>query len=210
MRVLAAFTNGLALLVLAVWITIEGLQRLADPQPVLGGIMLWVAVGGLIVNLIGFAVLHGGDRDDINLSGALWHVVGDLLGSVAAIIAAIIIVYTNWTPIDPILSIFVAFLVLIAGLRISRRAGHILIQGAPPGLTPDTVRSALIGHVDGVQDAGHIHTWVLTESQPMVTLEVTAVSGACNESLRRAVKQRLEDALNVHHVTVEIVSEPKA
>lgn len=209
MRVLAAFTNGLALLALAVWIMIEGVQRLADPQPVIGGIMLWIAVGGLVVNLIAFAILHGGDSDDINLSGALWHVAGDLLGSVAAIGAAIIIIFTGWMPIDPILSILVAVLVFIAGVSITRRAGHILLQGAPEGLTPETVRAALVGKVDGMKEAGHIHTWVLTENQPMVTLDITASPGTCTERLRRAVKQRLHDELNVHHVTVEIVSEPR-
>lgn len=207
MRVLAAFTNGLALLALSVWILIEGVQRLADPHPVLGGIMLWIAVGGLIVNLIAFAILHGGDSEDINLSGALWHVAGDLLGSVAAIGAALIIIFTDWMPIDPILSMLVALLVLIAGIRITRRAGHILLQGAPEGLTPEIVRAALVGKVEGVKDARHIHTWVLTENQPMVTLEVTALPGTCTERLRRGVKQRLQEELHVDHVTVEIVSE---
>ena len=209
MRVLAAFTNGLALLALSVWIMVEGVQRLADPQPVLGDIMLWVAIGGLIVNIIAFAILHGGDSDDINLSGAVWHVIGDLLGSVAAILAAVIIIFTNWTPIDPILSILVAMLILFAGIRITKRASHILLQGAPNGLTPQTIRAALVGHVDGVKDAGHIHAWTLTEDKPMVTLDVTAMPGACTETLRRAVKKRLEEVLDVHHVTVEIRSEPK-
>lgn len=210
MRVLAAFTNGLALLALSVWILVEGIQRLADPQPVIGGIMLWVAVGGLIVNMIAFAVLHGGDSDDINLSGAVWHVVGDLLGSVAAIAAAIVIIFTNWTPIDPILSIFVALLVFVAGIRITQRAGHILLQGAPDGLTPETIRAALVGQVEGIANAGHIHAWTLTEDQPMVTLNVVAAPGACTEKLRRAVKQRLEVEFHLHHVTVEIESEPEA
>ena len=209
MRVLAAFTNGLALLALSVWIMVEGMLRLADPQPVLGGIMLWVAVGGLVVNLIAFAILHGGDSEDINLSGAMWHVAGDLLGSIAAIGAAVVIIFTGWTPIDPILSILVAVLVLVAGVRITRRAGHILLQGAPEGLTPETIRSALIGQVDGIEDAGHIHVWTLTEDKPMVTLDVTAAPGTCTERLRRAVKERLHDELHVHHVTVEIVSEEK-
>ena len=209
MRVLAAFTNGLALLALAVWIIVEAVQRLADPSPVMGGIMLWVAVGGLIVNLAAFSILHGGDRNDINLSSALWHVAGDLLGSVAAILAAVIILYTNWYPIDPLLSILVAVLVFVAGIGITRRAGHILLQGAPAGLTPQTIRAALVGEVDGVKETNHIHAWTLTEDKPMVTLDVTAEPGMCPERLRRAVKQRLEDHLDVHHVTVEIRSDPK-
>ena len=207
MRVLAAFTNGLALLALAVWILIEGLQRLASPQAVLGDIMLWIAVGGLIVNLVAFAILHGGDKDDINLSGAMWHVAGDLLGSVAAIGAAVIIIFTGWTPIDPILSMLVAVLVFIAGIGITRRAGHILLQGTPTGLTPETIRVALDGQVEGLKEAGHIHAWVLTENQPMITLDVTALPGTCTERLRRAVKKRLHEVFDAHHVTVEIKSE---
>lgn len=207
MRVLAAFTNGLALLALAVWIMVEGIFRLADPQPVLGGIMLWVAIGGLVVNIIAFFILHGGDSEDINLSGAMWHVAGDLLGSVAAIGAAVIIIFTGWTPIDPILSMLVALLVFIAGIGITRRAGHILLQGTPAGLTPETIRAALNGKIEGLQEAGHIHAWVLTESQPMITLDVTAAPGACTERLRRAVKDRLHDIFDAHHVTVEIKSE---
>ena len=118
-RVLAAFTNGLALIALAAWILIEGVQRLQSPQPVMGPLLLGIAVIGLVVNLICFAVLHGGDREDLNLRGALWHVAGDLLGSLAAIIAAIIIIKTGWMPIDPILSMLVAILVLVAGVRIT-------------------------------------------------------------------------------------------
>lgn len=209
MRVLAAFTNGLALIGLSIWIVAASVQRLADPQPVLGGIMLWVAVGGLVVNVVAFAILHGGNRDDINLSGALWHVAGDLLGSLAAIIAAIIIIMTNWTPIDPILSILVAVLVLIAGYKITRRAGHILIQGTPAGLTPSAIRSVLIDHVEGLADTGDIHAWTLTEDKPMVTISVTAAPGTCSEKLRRAVKQRLHDALHIHSATVEVISQRK-
>lgn len=107
MRVLAAFTNGLALMALSVWIVIEGIQRLANPQPVASTIMLVVAIGGLMVNIIAAWVLHGGNKEDINLSGAFWHVIGDLLGSVAAILASMIIMLTSWTTIDPILSILV-------------------------------------------------------------------------------------------------------
>jgi len=124
MRVLASFVNGIALIALAVWIMIEGLIRLLDPQPVASVIMLVVAIGGLVVNLIAAFVLHGGDNDDINLSGALWHVLGDLLGSVAAIAAAIVIMMTDWTPIDPLLSILVSVLVFVAGMRITKRAGQ--------------------------------------------------------------------------------------
>ena len=209
LRVLAAFANGLALLVLSVWIVVEGIQRLANPQPIGGSLMLLVAIGGLIVNLIAAWVLHGGDSDDINLSGALWHVLGDLLGSVAAILAAIIILYTNWLPIDPILSMLVALLVSIAGFRITRRAGHILAQGAPEHLTPTMIRSALSANIDGISSMPHIHVWLLTEDKPVVTVEVQAANAVCPETLRSAVKHHLSVQLRVHLSTVEVVSEPQ-
>jgi len=208
MRVLAAFTNGLLLLGLSVWIMVEGLLRMMDPQPVLGSMMLWVAFGGLIVNLIAAYVLHGGDNNDINLSGALWHVLGDLLGSVAAIVAAIIIIATNWTIVDPLLSVLVALLVFVAGIRITHRAGHILVQGAPEHLTPDIIRSELIDQVDGVLGVQNVHVWLLTEDKPIVTLCIVAEAESGVEALLIDVKQFLIEKMNVHMATVEITAEP--
>ncbi|MEM8635236.1 MAG: cation diffusion facilitator family transporter [Pseudomonadota bacterium] len=205
MRVLAAFTNGLALLALSVWILVEGVQRLLSPSDVMGSLMLAVAAVGLIVNLIAFAVLHGGDRGDLNLSGALWHVAGDLLGSVAAIAAALVIMATGWMPIDPILSMLVAGLVGVAGWRITRRSGHILVEGAPDGLTPKAVSEDLIEHVKGLVDVSHIHTWSLTEKQPMVTLEALPEPGMSPQEIRLAIKDRLAKRFGVTHTTVEIL-----
>ena len=209
LRVLAAFANGLALLALAVWIVIEGIQRLANPQPITGSLMLWVAICGLIVNLISAYVLHGGDSDDINLSGALWHVLGDLFGSVAAIIAAVVIIYTNWLPVDALLSMLVAVLVFVGGVRITRRAGHILAQGAPEHLTPASIRSALLENIDGINSIQQLHVWLLTEDKPVVTVEIEAASSVCPEALRSAVKHHLTTQLHAHLTTVEVVSNPK-
>ena len=111
-QILAAFVNGLSLLFIVGWILYEAVDRFLDPTDVLGETMLVVAAAGLVVNLIAFAVLHGGDRDNLNIRGAVIHVAGDLLGSVAAITAALVIIYTGWMPIDPILSVAVAILIL--------------------------------------------------------------------------------------------------
>lgn len=209
-KILAAFTNGLALIALSVWIVIEAVQRLLDPAPVLGGLMLWVAVGGFLVNVAAFFILHGGDHEhDLNLSGALWHVAGDLLGSVAAILAAIVIIFTHWTPIDPILSTLVALLIAVAGFRITRASAHILLEGAPRGLSAAEIAQDLQANIAGAARVAHIHVWQLTESRPMVTLEVSATPGACPETLRRAVKARLKANFTIGHATVEVISEPK-
>jgi len=116
--VLVAFVNGIALFAIAAWIGVEAWQRLASPIEVRGGTMLWVAGAGLAVNVIVFFVLRGGDETNLNIRAAALHVVGDLLGSVAAVVAAIVILTTGWTPIDPLLSIVVGLIVLRSAWRV--------------------------------------------------------------------------------------------
>lgn len=203
-KILAAFVNGLALIVLAGWIVWEAIHRLMEPQPILGGVLLAVATAGLVVNIIAFFILHGGDREDLNMRGALWHVAGDLLGSVAAIVAAIMILYTGWTPIDPILSAVVAIIILVGGIRITRQSAHILIEGVPSGLEPADIKADLEAHVENAQKVTHVHAWALTEQKPLVTLEVVARDGVCLDALRLAVKARLKEHFGVSHATVEV------
>lgn len=207
-KVLAAFVNGLTLVVLAGWIVLEAAQRLLDPQEVMGSLLLGVAILGLAVNLIAFRILHGGDQEDLNMRAALWHVAGDLLGSVAAIAAALIIMSTGWMPIDPILSVLVALIILVGGVRVVRSTAHILIEGVPPGLTIEAIKSDLESELKDAARVDHIHAWALNESKTLVTLDVEAGPGACIESLRQDVKARLKAKFQIDHVTVEIRSKP--
>jgi cobalt-zinc-cadmium efflux system protein len=206
-KILAAFTNGVVLVLLAAWILWEAINRLMPPVEVMGDVLLVIAVMGLIVNLVAFAILHGGARDDLNLQGAVWHVLGDLFGSLAAIAAAIIILTTGWMPIDPILSVVVAAIVAVAGVRIARQSGHILLEGTPKGLTTAAVRADLVAHVEGLDAVVHIHIWALTEADPLVTLEAVARAGTNPDTLRRAIKTRLAQQFQLTHATVEIISE---
>lgn len=207
MKVLAAFTNGVLLVLLGLWIVWEAVNRLLLPSPVLGELMLGVAALGLVVNIMAFAILHGGNREDLNLRGALWHVAGDLLGSVAAILAAVLILWQGWYIADPLLSILVAGLALYGGVRIARDAGHILIEGTPEGLEAPRIIEDIKANVPGVANVTHVHAWALTESRPLVTLEVTLAAGADAESVRRAVKERLAHAFGASHATVEVIGE---
>lgn len=209
-KVLAAFVNGLALLALAAWIVIEAIQRLIDPPPVMGNLLLVVACLGLVVNIVAFFVLHGGDQHDLNMRGAVWHVLGDLLGSVAAIAAALVILATGWMPIDPLLSVVVALIIAVGGYRLVRSTGHILIEGVPEGLSPADIKADLEATITAAEHVEHIHAWALNETKSLITLDVRAQAGACHESLRRAVKQRLETRFGVSHATVEIHAAPMA
>lgn len=207
-KVLAAFVNGLPLIVLAGWIIIEAIQRLLEPQEVMGHLLLAVAVLGLLVNLVAFRVLHGGNQDDLNMRAALWHVAGDMLGSVAAIAAALIIMSTGWMPIDPILSVLVALIIVVGGVRVVRSTAHILIEGVPPGISLDAIKTHLETELSDAVRVDHIHAWALNETKTLVTLDVEARPGACVESLRQAVKTQLSQEFGIGHVTVEIQSTP--
>lgn len=131
-----------------------------------------------------------------------------MLGSVAAIAAAGIIMATGWMAADPILSVLVALLVGFAGVRIARQSGHILLEGTPEGLSSADITADLTMHISDISGVSHVHAWALTETQRLITLEVTAVPGACIETLRREVKARLAEAFDLSHATVEVVSKP--
>jgi cobalt-zinc-cadmium efflux system protein len=203
-RVLVAFVNGLTLLGICTWIVIEALRRLADPVEVLGGWMLAVAVAGLVVNIAAFALLHGADRENLNIRGALLHVLGDLLGSVAAIAAAGVILATGWTPIDPLLSLLVAGLIVVSAVRLLRDSGHILLEGAPPHLDVEEIRRDLEGAIPEVENVHHLHAWSVAEDTPMVTLHARTADGVSPDLVARRVRERLAERFQVDHVTVQV------
>ena len=202
--VLAAFVNGMALFLVAAWIVYEAIVRLNDPHPIASGLRLWIAVGGLIVNLMSFAVLHGADRDNLNVRGALLHVAGDLLGSLAAIIAAIIIMTTGWTPADPLLSVLVAVIILRSAWSVTAQSAHILLEGAPEGIDLHHVIHDLTDHVEGVTDIHHAHLWSLDGRRSMMTLHARIKETATGPDVIARIKARLNAVHGIGHATVEI------
>lgn len=202
--VLAAFTNGVALAGIAIWILVEAAFRLLEPHPVMAGMMLWIAAGGLAVNIASFAVLHGADRNNLNVRGALAHVAGDLLGSVAAIAAALIIMATGWMMADPLLSAVVAGILIKSSWGIIRDSGHVLLEGAPGHFDIEEVTSDLAAHIVGVIDIHHAHVWSLDGRHPMMTLHARVADGSDGAAAIRAIKDRLRACHGVDHATVEI------
>ena len=202
-KTLVAYTNGIAIFVIALWIVYEAWQRFQAPPPVLGGPMLVVAVLGLGVNIAGFLILHGGDRDSLNMRGAILHVLGDLLGSVAAIVAALVILATGWTPIDPVLSVLVAVLILSTAWKLMRDAAHVLLEGTPPRLDRDAVARDIAENVAGVREVHHMHVWSMDGSRTMATLHACLDDGVDPFVAVSAVKARLAAAHGIEHATVE-------
>jgi cobalt-zinc-cadmium efflux system protein len=204
-QILAAFVNGLSLLLIVGWILFEAVRRFASPVDVAGTMMLVVAAAGLLVNVIAFAVLHGGDRDNLNIRGAALHVAGDLLGSVAAIVAAIVIIYTGWMAIDPLLSIAVAFLILKSAWALVRQSGHVLLEGAPEWLDRGEMQQKIVERVPEVSGIHHVHIWGLTPQDLMLTMHVTIAADVSDlTAVVRRVKATLKDDYGIGHSTIEI------
>jgi len=204
-QILAAFVNGLSLLLVVGWILFEAVSRFFEPKEILGETMLVVAVAGLIVNLISFGVLHSGDQDNLNIRGAALHVAGDLLGSVAAIVAAVVIITTGWNLIDPILSIAVAALILKSAWKLVRRSAHVLLEGAPEWLNVQAMQDRIVASVPGVGEIHHVHIWGLTPQQLMLTMHMSMSSGAGSQSnVIRDVKRFLQDEYGIGHATIEV------
>lgn len=204
-QILAAFVNGLSLLVIVGWILFEAVQRILEPSPVMGQTMLYVASAGLLINIVVFFVLHGGDQENLNMQGAALHVLGDLLGSVAAITAALIILSTGWMPIDPILSIGVAALIFRSAWHLVKRSAHILLEGAPEWLDVEDMQSKIISSNSNVKEIHHVHVWGLTPQHPMLTMHVALkqLDGDTTITIR-GIKELLRSEYGIHHSTIEI------
>ena len=207
--VLAAFVNGLSLFVIAGWICVEAFERLTDPGEVLGGLMLGVALTGLIVNLLAFWVLTRSESDNLNVRAAGLHVMGDLLGSVAALGASLVIIFTGWTPIDPILSVLVALIILRSAWRVVKESGHILLEGAPPGFDTRKVIADLASSVPGVSRVHHVHAWSITQERPMVTLVAEVQPDTDLQATKLWIKAILRERFGVEHSTIEVDREPR-
>ena len=203
-QVLIAFTNGLALFAIAAWIVYEAYERLSNLTPVAGGIMVVIATLGLLVNVGAFVLLKGADRDNLNVRGAAVHVLGDLLGSVAALIAGAVILATGWTPIDPLLSIVVAAIIVRSGWQVAAEAGHILLEGAPAELDARNIGPDLVANVQGVEGVHHVHVWSITQERRMVTLHACIGVARDSDLLVKGIKERLKVQFGLDHATIEI------
>lgn len=203
-QVLVAFVNGLALFAIAGWIVYEAIERMSDPDSVLGGLMLAVAIAGMVANVVSFKILHGGNRDNLNMRAAMLHVLGDLLGSFAAVIAALVIIATGWTPIDPIASVIVALIILRSAWRVVSESGHILLEGSPAGLDTKAMAADLVSAVPALADVHHVHVWSITQERKMATLHARVAENADPDAAVRDIKQRMREAHDIGHTTVEI------
>ncbi|HET6587408.1 MAG TPA: cation diffusion facilitator family transporter [Oleiagrimonas sp.] len=206
-EVLSGFVSALFQVVLIAFIVYEAIDRLLHPEPILSGMMLWVAVAGFIINMVVLRMLHHHDPDDVNMGGARLHVLGDLLGSAGAVIAAILIGSLGWLRADPILSLLVSLLILRSAWSLLRRSGHILLEGVPEGLETAEMLEVLRAAHAGICDVHHLHVWQLASGSRMATLHAGLRANADVQMAMRVIKQVLRERYGIDHATVQIEPE---
>lgn len=208
MEVLVGFVNALSQFVLVAWVVYEAIDRLLNPGHIMSGLMLVIAIVGLLVNVLVLRNLHGHAHDDMNMAGATLHVLGDLLGSVAAVLAALAIRAFGWLWADPLLSILVAGLIFFSALRLLRRSAHILLEGVPEGLDTAAVEAALRRADPTIRDIHHLHVWQLASGSRMATLHATLDDAGAAQRVLDAINVVLHDEFEIHHATVQIEPGP--
>ncbi|MBL8259050.1 MAG: cation transporter [Candidatus Competibacteraceae bacterium] len=198
---LAALINSLALLALVVWLAVSAVQRLRDPQPVSGEAVSLAAAIGLGINLLVAWLLGRGERN-LNTRAALLHVLGDLLGSVAALLSGVVIAFTGWTPVDPLLSLGIGALIVVSSLRLLREALHGLMESAPFALAPETVGQAL-ATVAGVASVHDLHIWSVGPERIMLTAHLVVRDLRQWDSVLDACHALLAERFAIRHATLQ-------
>lgn len=203
-QILTAFVNGAVLLLIAAAIVIMAIERLLNPQQVMGKEMFIIAIIGLMINLIVFSILHSGNQKNMNMRGATLHFLGDTLASIAVISAAIMIYFTGWNLIDPLLSILVAAIIAYNAYKLSRDAANILLEGVPAGYEIQAIKDDLERAFPYLEQIHHIHLWAIAEEQVLMTLHAKTDLAHINDHTLYEIKTYLNDHHAVHHVTLQL------
>jgi cobalt-zinc-cadmium efflux system protein len=204
LEVIAGLVNAITLFAIVAWIGHEAYERFQQPHEILAGPMLLVAVTGLLVNVLVLWILTRGDSEHVNIKGAALHVMGDLLGSVGAIAAAVVIHLTGWTPIDPILSVVVALLILRSAWSLLSKSLHILLEGAPDNAAPEDIERHLMSKVPNLASVHHVHVWLITSGRALASLHVRPTDTAYARAVVRDVERELAGRFSIEHATVAI------
>ncbi len=204
LQIIAAFVNGLTLFFIAVVIIIESIKRFIFPVHVEWKIMLIISTLGLISNIMVFFILHSKCENNINMKSAVLHVIGDILGSVAAILASVIIMFTGWQIVDPILSVFVSVIILNSGYKILKNSCHILLEGTPESVSAKEIKSELISKLPEVIDVHHIHVWSLSDNYFILTMHAKIKQNGQHTNTLYEIKKILLNRFEIAHSTVEI------
>ena len=202
-QVLAAFVNGLTLVGLIIWITVEAVQRLISPESMNPWPTLIVASLGFIVNLVAFRLLHD-TSGNTNIRSAALHVLGDLLGSVAAMIAAAVVMIWGWLYADPVLTLAIVVILGRGASGVLRESAHILLEGVPAGVNLTQIKTTLTEEIKDVDGVHHVHAWGLTAEKPLLTLHALIPENAEVQKVVADIKRLLKERFDIEHSTIQV------
>ncbi|MEV4626158.1 cation diffusion facilitator family transporter [Micromonospora sp. NPDC049523] len=203
LEVLAALGNAVLLFGVAIAVLVEAVRRFGDPPEVAAGPMLVVAFGGLLANIVAFLLLRSGAKESLNVRGAYLEVLGDLLGSVGVIVAALVITFTGWLYADLVVAVAVGLFILPRTWQLARAAIRVLVQAAPAHVDVTEVRTSLAG-VDGVCDVHDLHVWTLTSGMDVVSAHLSLDPGAEVGQVLTAARGRLHESFGIDHATLQV------
>jgi len=202
LEILAALFNGALLVAVTVWIVAAALGRLHEPPEIRSGLMLAVAVVGLAANVVAVVMLHRAREEDLNTKAAYLHILGDTLGSVGTIVAAVVILVTGWRPADPLISVGIAALILVSAVRLVGESVDVLLEAVPAHVSLPQLKVA-IGAVSGVADVHDLHVWTVSNGMVAMSAHATVPDPgrhqAALEEICRTVK-----AFGIQHVTIQM------
>ena len=201
-EVLVALANGVALVALAIWIFVAAARRLDDPPDVLGGWMLAIGTAGIVVNVLAAAILSRA-RGGLNVEAAFRHVLGDLLGSLGVLAAAVVILATGWVEADPVAGMLIAVLVLVSSWSILRDSTSILLEAAPSGIDTREVGDRL-ARASGVVEVHDLHIWTITSGFPALSAHVLVRRGEDCHARRRELERLLRAEFGIEHTTLQV------
>jgi len=204
LQILAALTNGITLLLVAFEILREAWQRWQEPRLIQAGPMLLIAVVGLFVNIIVAYVLHEHDHDDVNTRSAFLHVISDTLASVGVIGAGVIILFTGWTWLDPLVSALIGLLIMVSAGRLLKETVHILVEGMPDGMTASVVADAMRA-APGVREVHDLHVWTVAPGYVALSAHVLLADQALSQTaeVMAALKHTLREQFGIEHTTIQ-------
>jgi len=203
LEILAALANGVALVVISLLISYEAFQRIRQPQEVQGLELTLIAAGGLVINAISAWLLHSASEDNLNMRAAFLHVVGDMLGSIGAIAAGVLIWQWGWTIADPIISVLMCLLIVYSSWQLIRESVNILLEGTPSHINIRALVEAMHG-VEGVTDVHDLHVWTITSGKEALSAHVTIEPGASHPDTLEALQERLRSMFNIGHLTLQL------
>lgn len=205
-EILSALFNSLFLFGVTAWILIEGIKRIIHPAPILSLQMFIIAIVGLLANLVSAWILHGTSKDDLNVRSAFVHMIADTLSSVVIVIGAVILYFTGWTIIDPILSIGIALVIFAWGWGLFRDSVNILLEAVPKGITTDEVSEVLMKEVSAIKEITDLHIWEITSRMYSMTAHIKLKEQLVRTGIKKIlnkIKQIVNEQFDIEHTTIE-------